>query len=281
MPTPFRLAAICDVDRRTANLARISVAFCCLAELVTWWPDACTMFSSNGLLPLDESVHSSLTVHRFRCAGTTRLLLVHGTASVGLLLGYYPCVCGLFTYAMQLSLLHRGMWLATGESYLLCSFVLWVSLLTGRSVLPESDQRDVIVRTLAALGLTLQVVLLYATAALIKMGAQRETEAPEDAQSSSSVAGTHASWWTSTRDAPSPWLDGTAVAEVLTCSEYQRPAGRLLLGICLQHSWVCAGLTWSTLALQAASPALLLVLGGWLRFAAVIVFASLHLVRAG
>ena len=265
------------VDRRTASLARIAVAFCCLAELLTSWPDACTMFSSDGLLPLDDSVHSGLTVHRFNCAGTMGLLLAHGAASIGLMLGHCPVACGLFTYAMQLSLLHRGIWLAVGDSYLLCSFVLWVSLLSMPS---KPIQHAVSVHSLAALGLKLQVVLLYATAAMIKVGAHRETEATEAAQSGSGVDGAQVSWLTSTQRAASPWLDGTAVAEVLTCSEYQRPAGRLLLGVCLEHAWVCAGLTWGTLVLQAASPVLLLVLDGWLRFAAVIAFASLHLVRA-
>ena len=131
------------------------------------------------------------------------------------------------------------------DTRLLCASLLWSALLPniGATWSLDSRARGASSRRtphVAALGLQVHLVLFYSTSAIVKVLEGRYPPLGS----------------TSTARGSSPWVDGTAIAEALTCCEYQRPLGARLL------EWpdLCVGLTWLVLALEAFAPLALLVL---------------------
>ena len=74
------------VDTRTAALYRVGIAMALIAELLSAWPDACTMYGADGVAP---RAFPLLPLHWESCSLTMRAHTVHLIAAVLLLFGLF------------------------------------------------------------------------------------------------------------------------------------------------------------------------------------------------
>jgi hypothetical protein len=223
-----RLLPALHADVRSAALFRIAIAVAALAELAAMWPDRCVMYAANSLLPANGE---RWPLHGGTCEQTTVLFLTHAFALMMVLMGCCTRCAALTAFVLQKSLMARNPFVVTGDSDLLCASLLWTVLLRTDAVWAVDAPEAAGVaeaagatssRSLAALGLKLQIALFYLGTCFLKI---REAGLP-------AAEGVE-------RGPHSPWLAGTAVAEALSCCEYQRPLGTLLLS----SPWLCALLT--------------------------------------
>ena len=96
------------VDPRSAALFRMGIGAALTAELLGAWPDRCTMYSADGVLPLPDHELPWPVVHRGSCSVTTILFAVHLLFAALLLCGCFSRSSAAVAYALQLSLLHRN-----------------------------------------------------------------------------------------------------------------------------------------------------------------------------
>ena len=228
------------IDDRSAATFRVGVASGLLLQIVSSWPDRCDFYA------LDSS----------ECGFATGLFALHGLAALFLLVGCWPAACAGVGFALQLALVRLSPATQTGDALLLCSCLLWAALLPNigaRWAVMAGGAADNASRV-PAYGLKAQIVLFYLTSVLHKLREGREPSATTDGASTS------------------PWLEGTAVAEALTCCEYATPLGQLLL----RHLACCRLLTWGTLAVEAAAPIGLLWFDSVERLVPCLLLVSLH-----
>ena len=233
---------------------RIGLSTAVLIELARSWPVRCDMYSDEGILSLADPLPWPLSpiLHRGGCKRTTVVFVVHTLVAIALLVGWHSRLSAAAAYVLHLSLLHRNRFCHVSDTRVLCASLLWSALLPniGATWSLDSRVRSAPARStphVAALGLKVHLVVFYSTAAIIKVLEGRYPPVGS----------------TNTARGSSPWVDGTAIAEALTCCEYQRPLGAWLLG------WpdLCVGLTWLVLALEAFAPLMLLVLDSLERLA--------------
>ena len=248
------------VDTRTAALYRVGIAMALIAELLSAWPDACTMYGADGVAP---RAFPLLPLHWESCSLTMRAHTVHLIAAVLLLVGLFSRTSAVIAYALQLSLLYRNPDVQTTDAAVLCACLLWAALLPVGALwsvdsiigTPHMKTQHV---SLAVSGLKVHLVLFYTTSVVFKVTQGRHPLrfAPDDAAGRGS----------------SPWLDGSAVAEALLCCEYQRPLGARMA----QLPVICACGTYLTLVLEALAPPALLLFDGESRLVPLLLLWSLH-----
>lgn len=262
-----------SIDPRTLGLARIALALVLLLDLSKRFCAASFWYANDGLLPNHTGLWSPNRSYHFSFlwgaseAGEARvLMLLIGAAYVGLLFGYRTRICQVLALLGILSLQVRTDILSNGGDFVLAILCVWtVFLPMGRrfsvdAVLADSKavpQRELAPfgaertqdRTpfvsLAVLAVHLQIAVIYFFNAATKTGAT--------------------------------WRDGTAIHYFWHQVRMLTPGGlwaQQNLG-----SGMSTALSWSTLAMEWAIPALVLSPWGkpWTRRVAVLFVFLLHI----
>ena len=256
------------IDARTAALYRISIAMALIAELFSSWPDACTMYSTEGvLMPLDANLPRWLELHRASCSVTMGTFAAHLVAAVLLLCGYFSRTAAAIAFVLQLSLFHSNPMVQTADAAVLCACLLWAIMIpigarwsVDAMTSGLRAQRSRPHASLAATGLKLHLAVFYLTAVVIKVREGRHPLRFPPPAAAHFERG------------PSPWLDGTALVEAFLCCEYQTLLGAMLARC--PNLCVCG--TYLTLALEAVAPPALLLLNGSARLLPLLLLMGMH-----
>lgn len=259
------VVSIAPLSTLALAVFRVALGAVVLLDLAESIPDHCDFYSDDGLFSMASRPDGApwMGVHELggSCAATRGLMLLHATAAACLLVGFCTPLAASTCYVMALSHIRRSPFTFSGGDVLLCLLSAWAALLptAQRWSLdarrrPAGAPRASTVRGVAALGLQLQVCVIYLTSAVYKtLGAEEQASKP---------------------DAPSQWLAGDAVRAALACCEYLTFVGDGLRRL----PTVCAALTYATVLIEYAAPFLLLLPVAWLRFFTVASLIAMHVV---
>lgn len=257
------LARRLGVDRRALAAFRIGLGAVLLADLLLRARNLGVFYTDAGILPRSlleakRPVISQLSVHTLSGDVLLQagLFLVAGACALALLVGYRTRLAVLLSWLLLVSLHARNPLVLNGGDSLLRRLLFWgvflplgsrwsLDALAGRSrqsyIRARSRRLQERVAGVAAAGLLIQVVLVYATNAGFKLGSGR-------------------------------WLSGEALAYVLRLDEFTTPLGAALAGFpallgALETAWL--GLLVGSLALLATT--------GWRRTLLAGLFVGAHL----
>ena len=256
------------IDPRSVGLFRVAVGIVLLLHFSDRWSSINDFYSSTGVLPatLVSSSHeiprfpTALTVIERYSHGMTAFFVVATCAFAALTLGLFTRWSALLSLVAFSSLAHRNPYVLIGGDYVLGSMLLWMHVLPiaerfsldavllrrrNRHELPDARSTSRPQRSIAVLGVFLQLGLIYLASAWQKTG----------------------STW---------WQDGTALSHMLGMQRFLHP-GAELLGR-LPDSWL-AFLTRAVLIFEyLVLPLILLPIARpWFRRAALLGLAVLHL----
>ncbi|AKU90014.1 DCC1-like thiol-disulfide oxidoreductase family protein [Vulgatibacter incomptus] len=262
-----------SLDPRSLGLFRIGFATLLLGDLLRRLPDLVVWYSNDGLIPNHTQLWRPaarwiFSVFFLASTPTEAAIgfLLCGLSFLGLLIGWKTRLFQLLSLIATISLHSRGVILVNGGDVTMNLLAAWSlflplgrrfsvdSLLASLRERPASTAADLAqgvpspvrpVVSLAAFGLLLQLAVIYFFNAIHKGG--------------------------------NTWMEGSVVHYVL-----QRDGMVTWLGYQLRDHlpmWLGKALTWSTLALEAAAPALILTPWGttWARRVAMIALPAMHM----
>ncbi|MEK6257941.1 MAG: HTTM domain-containing protein [Planctomycetota bacterium] len=255
------------IDPRSVGLFRVALGIVLLLHFSDRWSRSGDFYGPTGVLPA-RLVATSHEIPRFPTVltaiesypgGMTIFFAVATCAFTALTVGLWTRGAALVSLVAFSSLAHRNPYVLIGGDYVLGSMLLWMQVLplsdrfswdalrrnrTGRE-LPDSRSTSRPRPSIAALGVFLQLGLIYLASAWQKTG----------------------STW---------WPDGTALAHVLGMQRFLHPGAELVAR--LPESWL-ALLTRAALVFEyLVLPLILLPMARpWLRRAALLGLAALHL----
>ena len=255
------------IDPRSVGMFRVALGIVLFLHFIGRWSEQADFYGPTGVLPasLVSSAHeipgfpTVLNVIERLPLGMTVYFSVAVCAFAALALGLFTRWSALLSLIAYSSLAHRNPYVLIGGDYVLGSMLLWMQVLPiadrfsldawlrRRSTRDLSDTRSTSrpQLSIAALGVFLQLALIYLASAWQKTG----------------------STW---------WQDGTALSHVLGMQRFLRP-GADLFGQ-LPESWL-AFLTRAVLVFEyLVLPLILLPMARpWLRRAALFGLIALHL----
>ncbi|MBC8117934.1 MAG: HTTM domain-containing protein [Candidatus Saccharimonas sp.] len=255
------------IDPRSVGLFRVALGIVLLLHFSDRWSLSGDFYGPTGVLPA-RLVSTSNEIPRFPTVltaiesypgGMTIFFAVATCAFAALTVGLWTRGAALVSLLAFSSLAHRNPYVLIGGDYVLGSMLLWMQVLplsdrfswdalrrnrTGRE-LPDSRSTSRPRPSIAALGVFLQLGLIYLASAWQKTG----------------------STW---------WQDGTALAHVLGMQRFLHPGAELVAR--LPESWLTL-LTRAVLVFEyLVLPLILLPMARpWLRRAALLGLATLHL----
>lgn len=254
------------IDARALAVVRISLGLLLLADLLLRARYLVVFYTDRGVLPravlrTTRPTIARISIHALWGSATAQAVLfgVAGVAALALALGYRTRLAALVSFVLLLSLHARNPIVLNGGDSLLRRTLLWGLLLplggrwsldalrrSGSLTATDStaDGDDSLVSTVATAGLLLQVVVVYATNAIVKF---RGTA----------------------------WPSGRAVRVVFRLDRFTILLGDSLVGV----SPLLTGIDWLWLTLLVCSPVLLLATG-WTRTALAAAIAGGHLSMA-
>ncbi len=230
-----RLAGLVAIDPRSLALVRVGLALIVLVDAGRCWIDADAFFADDGLQPIAVcrqylsspycwSMHflgESTSFHR-------AIISVAALSAAALCLGWKTRLATIICWAWTLSVAHRCPLAVNGGDVLVRVLLFWGMFLPlGRRWSLDArragrtSHRAGSIRSVASAALLIQVAAVYAVAGIVKINEE--------------------------------WLSGRAVEYALRWDQYGRPLGRALLEFPVVLPW----LTWATLGLELAAPALL------------------------
>lgn len=241
------------VDPRALAALRVALGALVLLDLALRSRSLVAFYTDRGVLPrsLLFELHPTLgrlSLHALSGAAWFQWLLFAATAAaaVALLAGYRTTLATVVTGALVLSLQYRNpLVLNSGDTLLRMLFLWGVFLPLGErwsvdAVVREGSRRRRRVASVATAGVLLQVVVLYAVNAVLKLRSDA-------------------------------WLSGRAVEYVFSLDMFLVGLGDVLAG----HPGLLRAFSHLWLALVTAS-GLLVVLTGWPRAALAGLFAAMH-----
>ncbi|MFB6177228.1 MAG: HTTM domain-containing protein, partial [Halobaculum sp.] len=258
------------IDRRALAATRFLLGTLLLVDLLLRSRHLVTFYTDRGVLPravlrATRPTISTLSIHALWGSATAQAILfvLAGVAAVALALGYRTRLATLVSFVLLLSLHARNPIVLNGGDSLLRRVLLWGLFLplggrwsldalwreegdSDRNDTPDSDdvERNSLVSSVATTGLLLQVVLVYATNAVVKF---RGTA----------------------------WPSGRAVRLVFRLDRFTVLLGDSLVGA----TALLTAIDWLWLTLLVCSP-LLLVVTGRARTTLAAAFAAGHLSMA-
>ena len=258
------LQALATVDLRSLALFRIALAGLLVHDCLARWPDLEAFYSATGTLPVEarlpteggfpylsllDHLHSVPALRAAFCLGLAAYLLLG--------MGLWTRAAGVASFLFLVSLLNRNPTIRDAGDVVRLSLLTWSLFLPmgaafsvdrwrrqRRHPFGASSPGSSSHTSVAALGILMQVGLIYLFAALAKSG--------------------------------STWREGSAVYYALHVRELVTPLGAWLGERSPLLLWFLTRATW---ALElAALPLLMIPLGQpWLRRAAIVALAALHL----
>ena len=250
-----KLADLFGLDLRSLAVFRIGLGVLILSDLIGRAGDLGAHYTDEGVLP-----RSAITTPRY-----VSLHLLDGTADFQ---GALFVLAGLFALALLV-----GWWtrLATATSWFLL-----MSLHARNPMILQGG--DTLLRLLLFWGLFLPLGARWSLDGLRQRGGRPPGDAAVSAASAALVLQVCFVYWFSAalKSHPAWRSEGTAVYYALSIDQFATPLGHYLLGF----PGLLRGLTFATLGIEAAGPALLFVPfhNGRVRLAVVVGFLLFHLV---
>lgn len=204
------------IDKRVLGLYRQALGAVVLLDRYMGYPSICDFYSRDGIYP---GTGPDWILHGDDCRWSTTLHWVQALLGWLMLTRRGGRGCSALLWIVYLSERHRQPIYSTGGDALLVVALMWSALMPQRGD----------VYSVAVLAMRIQVLMMYTSAALRKLG----DLGPLSFR----------------------WLSGDAVAQVLACPYYTTQLGRLLLKAPL----LCKLLTWSAMAVQGMAPLLFLL----------------------
>jgi hypothetical protein len=240
------------VDRRSLAAFRAALALVLLVDLAWRAPDLVAFYTDGGVLPRSllgtlEPGYETVSVHALSGSPLFQVFLfvLAAVAALALLAGYRTRLAAALSFLLLVSIQLRNPFGLNSGDVLLRRLLFWSLFLPlgSRWAVDAGDDgtdSDDSVVGLATAGLLVQVVLVYATNAVVKLRAD-------------------------------VWLRGDAVRYAFQLDHFTVGLGTLVAG------WapVLTAVDWLWLSLLVASP-LLLVVTGWRRATLVGLFAGAH-----
>jgi len=238
------------IDRRTLAAFRVALALVVLVDLARRFPDAGAFYTDGGVLPRSvlaslSPSYAAVSLHALSGALVVQLALfaLAAAAALALLVGYRTRLAVVVTLVLLVSIQLRNPFVLNSGDVLLRRLLFWASFLPLGSRwavdAADADERDSVVG-LATAGLVAQVIVVYATNAVVKLRAD-------------------------------VWLRGDAVRYAFQLDHFTILLGDVLAG--WSPALRLAG--WAWLCLLVCSP-LLVALTGRARAALVGAFAAFH-----
>lgn len=239
------------VDTRALAALRIALGAILLADLASRSTDLVAFYTDSGVVPRSAlsaiaPTFGQVSIHAFWGSAWAQavLFVVAGLAAVAMLVGYRTKLAALVSFVLLISLHARNPAVLGGGDSLLRHLLFWalfVPIGERWSVDATRKQgRRETVTGFATAGLLTQVVLVYATNAILKLRGDI-------------------------------WLSGDAVEQVMLLTRYSTWLGQWLVEL----PWLLVAAETLWLGLLVCSP-LLLVLTGWHRALLVAAFAGMH-----
>jgi hypothetical protein len=174
------------VDLRSLAAMRIVLATALLVRIVSVWPDAIAFLSDEGVLPRRLLLHfleptTSIYLLNGSPAFALGLLVVNALAATALLIGYRARLAAAICWVLWLSLAQRNPLITTGGDALACALLFWSIFLpisdafSIDSAVSERTPRSLHLSA-ASTGLLLQALYVYFFGALLKTGAEWQSE---------------------------------------------------------------------------------------------------------
>ena len=222
------------VDPRPLALLRIGLGALVLIDLADRLRDFHAFYTSAALVPAPVKGGVAGLLQRWSLLAisndwrvTLAVFVAAGVAALLLMLGLFSRAAAAATLVALVSLHHRNSYVEGGGDAVLRALAFWLIFVDGGARLSLDVRwgrrsQPGSIPALPVRLLQLQIAMIYVFAFLGKTG-------------------------------PS-WRDGSAVLQALTTADWARGAGTWLSG----HPTLCRGLTWTTLAFEAAFAPLVL-----------------------
>ena len=245
------LTAWVRVDTRALAALRMALGAIVLVDVAARSTDLVAFYTDSGVVPREAlaalaPTFRSISIHALWGSAWAQIALfvAAGTAALALLVGYRTKLATLISLLLLVSLHARNPAVLNGGDSLLRHLLFWgLFLPLGERWSVDAAETATPRKTVAGVataGLLLQVVVIYATNAILKFGGEN-------------------------------WLRGDAVEQVMLLTRHSTWAGQLLLEV----PWLLTAGDYLWLAMLFCSP-LLLVLTGWQRAALPTLFAGMH-----